>query len=187
MRAPSAVGAAVETSRVSISSLVRAGATWPAQRHYSDAVGNAPAQAALHVISVAALPGNVFLGYGAVGAGHAHIVWIFPGEGCDKESPGWPIRQAAGLSRWAGSKAARPGTRRAEPALAPCTVSTRRPASSASERAAARGRRFQKNWHSPDWQTPTRHESFRFPAGYHLRQGCNEGRRRRGGCRLCRA
>jgi carbamoyl-phosphate synthase large subunit len=34
------------------------------------------------------LAGDVFLGYGAVGAGHAHIVWIFPGEGCDKESPG---------------------------------------------------------------------------------------------------
>ena len=64
------------------------GGDLPAQRHYSDAVGDAPAQAALHVISVAALPGNVFLGYGAVGAGHAHIVWIFPGEGCDKESPG---------------------------------------------------------------------------------------------------
>ena len=51
----------------------------PAQRHDADAVGNAPAQTAHRIIAVAALAGDVFLGYGAVGAGQAQAEGTFPG------------------------------------------------------------------------------------------------------------
>ena len=52
----------------------------PAQRHDADAVGNAPAQTAHHIIAVAALAGDVFLGYGAVGAGQAQAEGTFSGR-----------------------------------------------------------------------------------------------------------
>ena len=79
MRRPSALGAAGVQQGLQHFLVCQGRRDLPAQRHDADAVGNAPAQTAHRIIAVAALAGDVFLGYGAVGAGQAQAEETFPG------------------------------------------------------------------------------------------------------------
>ena len=135
MRRPSALGAAVYQQGLQHFLVCQGRRDLPAQRHDADAVGNAPAQTAYHIIAVAALAGDVFLGYGAVAQGRPRQKGLFRAASIP-ESLGRPVLQAAGLSRRVRSKVEVLKVRRAEPAAAPCAVSTRRPAASASASAS---------------------------------------------------